>query len=124
MKPWFVTLSLVVLCARSATAQVATPKRVDVTAAGEPQVVDALQLRLRALLRDYPVELHWSHTTEIRPREVFAVQTDALAKIWLDARGSSRAVLYLVDSAHERFLVVTELKRIGSGQLTRQLGGQ
>ncbi len=81
-------------------------RRVEVVAAGERNVTAVLEPRLRLLLQDYPVALFFAVATDFRPRDVFASGNDAcLARIWLDARVSTRAVIYLVDDAHERFLV-------------------
>jgi hypothetical protein len=65
-----------------------------------------LEQRTRALLVEFQVVVAWSVTSQFRPRDVFnAGERPALARIWVDARAPTRAVLYLVDDAHERFLV-------------------
>lgn len=84
----------------------AEPHVVEVTAAGELAPVAAIEQRTRALLVEFPVVVAWSVTASFRPRDVFGSgQRPALARIWLDARAPDRAVLYLADDAHQRFLV-------------------
>jgi hypothetical protein len=79
---------------------------VEIVAAGEAESVTLLEERSRSLLRDYPIRLEWSVRTDFRPRDVFAAgEHAALARIWLDLRQGTQAVLYVVDDAHDRFLV-------------------
>lgn len=79
---------------------------VSITAAGSPTSVAALEQRTRALLQSYAVTVNFAIAPQFRARDVFGPREHvALARIWLDARAESRAVLYLVDDAHDRFLV-------------------
>jgi len=79
---------------------------VAITAAGPPEPVALVEARTRALLRDVPVTISWSVRASFRPRDVFESKDGPeLSRIWLDLRDSARAVLYVVDVAHERFLV-------------------
>lgn|GEM_PF-2536400 len=113
MKFWHVLLAFLLLLSALAKAEPSAPAyRVVVTAAGAREPTSALEARTRALLRDYPVELEWSLAAHFHPRDVFEPtpqtppsEAPTLARIWLDARETTRAVLYLVDDAHERFLV-------------------
>jgi hypothetical protein len=104
--------SSLVLCvfflsrASGAVEPASHPFVVEVTATGHSDALDALESRTRALLRDDPVVVEWIVSDAIRPRDVFESSRDpALAHIWLDASDAARAVLYVVDPAHERFLV-------------------
>lgn len=79
---------------------------VEVTAMGSQLSLDALEERTVALLKDDAVTMHFHVSEGFRPRDVLAAnEGTALAHIWLDARDPKRAVLYVVDPAHERFLV-------------------
>lgn len=90
----------------SAAHAEASPFVIEVTAAGDPASVAALEQRTRALLQSYAVEVHFTIAPQFRARDVFGPrQQAALARIWIDARADSRAVLYVVDDAHDRFLV-------------------
>lgn len=105
---WLSLFLWVMFWSSSVRAQPASePFIVEVTAAGETSPVAALEQRTRTLLVNYPVVVAWSVATNFRAHDVFDAgsSTPALARIWLDARTPSRAVIYLVDDAHDRFLV-------------------
>jgi hypothetical protein len=123
VKRWLLFITLLLL-PRPAAAQSAPSKDVEVVAAGEPQVVDAFEQRLRLLLREYPVQVRWTIAREFRPRDVFVTEEQAaLARIWLDARATSRIVIYLVDDAHERFLVRVVPLESGYDEVARESVG-
>lgn len=104
---WRLILVGLLLWSTAARAETASAQHVvEVTAAGSPASVAALEQRTRALLQGYTVEVHFAVAPQFRARDVFGPrQHGALTRIWLDARAESRAVLYLVDDAHDRFLV-------------------
>lgn len=105
MRIWCAFLIAVFLGAPCAAAE-PEAHLVEIVAAGEAGPVTLLEARSQALLRDYPIRLEWSVRTDFRPRDVFAAgERPALARIWLDLRQETQAVLYVVDDAHDRFLV-------------------
>lgn len=105
MKAWWVFPLAALLTASRAGAEVRT-YLVEVVAAGPAEPIAALEQRTRSLLREYPVVIDWSVRAAFRPRDVFVtVDHESLTRIWLDLRDPAQAVLYVVDDAHEHFLV-------------------
>lgn len=109
----FTVFSIALLVARLAAAELpeALPEArqsVEIIAAGDRPTTLALQARLLPWLDARDVRLGWSFRTSIEPREVLARQApefSLLARIWLDLRSSTRAILYVVDTRGDRFLV-------------------
>jgi len=95
--------------AGTASAETSAPLRsVDVIAAGDRATSLALQARLLPWLDARDVRLSWAFRSSIEPRKVLAQETSGeavLARIWLDVRSTDRAILYVVDTRGERFLV-------------------
>jgi hypothetical protein len=55
-----------------------------------------------------PIELAWSYAARIDPRVVLSTRgSDArvLARVWIDVSGAERAVIYVANTASDRFLV-------------------
>ena len=93
----------------TAHAETSAPQRsVDVIAAGDRATSLALQARLLPWLDARDVRLRWAFRSSIEPRKVLAQDTSGeavLTRIWLDVRSAERAILYVVDTRGERFLV-------------------
>jgi hypothetical protein len=103
----FFTLLLVVIGVPKAWgAQEASSYLVEINATGATLSHTELEARARALLNGFPVVVHWEAREDFRPRDVLSKSDHStLARIWLDGRDPNRAVLYVVDDEHQRFLV-------------------
>jgi hypothetical protein len=90
----------------SATTREISVQRVEFTISGPNATTTAIQALIDSLLERYWVQTTWTVKPAIGPRDVFATEDSAaLARIWLDLRSKNRALLYVVDRQHDRFLV-------------------
>lgn len=123
---WVQLLLLVFTLSVASSASAERPPAwhsVEIVAAGDRGTTLALQARLLTWLDARDVRLGWSFRTSIEPRKVLATKLadDAvLARIWLDLRHPNRAMVYVVDTREERFLVRVLSVPDGYDEITRE----
>ena len=96
---------------------------VEIVAAGGPEILAAMAERARSLPSRFAVSLRWRETEALDPRDVVAPRAAdpaVLTRVWLDLRDPARAVLFIANAAHDRFLVRVVPARDGYGELTRE----
>jgi hypothetical protein len=94
-----------------------------VSVAGDRETTAAVQGGLIELSERQGVELDWSFRSAIAPKDVLAVDAhdpSLLARVWLDVRGSDRAVLYIADTTHDRFLLRVVPLESGYDEVARE----
>jgi hypothetical protein len=96
---------------------------VEVAAAGDPAVTTSMAERVRALGTRLGVSTHWQTRSGIDARDVLSdkhVDAGILARVWLDLSDPKRAVLYVANATHDRFLVRVVPANGGYGELTQE----
>jgi hypothetical protein len=114
---WFLLSSLV------QAAGNAQPQTVEVIAAGDGPTTSALETGIRESLAQRSIELRWSLAESIRARDVLqqhAAAAPLLARIWLDARAADRAMLYVVNTSSDRFLLRVVPLEAGYDEVARE----
>lgn len=109
--------------ARDAPPQAPSAVVVEVAAAGEPAVTSSMAKRIHALGTRLGVSTRWQARTAILARDVLSdkgVEAGILARVWLDLSDPKRAVLYVANAAHDRFLVRVVPADDGYGELTQE----
>lgn len=105
------------------TAHAEVARRVEVSVAGDRETTAALESGLLELSERQGLELDWSTRSAVHPKDVLRVEArDAalLARIWLDVRSSDRAVLYIADTTHDRFLLRVVPLEAGYDEVARE----
>ena len=96
---------------------------VEVVASGGPEILAAMAERVRSLEARYAVRVRWSEAGALDPREIVAPHAaDAalLTRVWLDLSDPRRALLFIANAGHDRFLVRVVPAQDGYGELTRE----
>ena len=98
-------------------------RAVEVVASGGPEILQAMADRVRSLESRYPVAVRWTAVAAIDVREVVAPRAAGeavFARVWLDMSDPARAVLFIANAGHDRFLVRVVPVSDGYGELTRE----
>jgi hypothetical protein len=96
---------------------------VEVAAAGDPATTASMAERVRAVGSRLNVTTRWQDRARIDARDVLAdkgVEAGVLARVWLDLSDPKRAVLYIANATHDRFLVRVVPASDGYGELTQE----
>jgi len=96
---------------------------VEVAAAGDPATTASMAERVRAVGSRLNVSTRWQDRSRIDARDVLAdkgVEAGVLARVWLDMSDPKRAVLYVANATHDRFLVRVVPATDGYGELTQE----
>jgi hypothetical protein len=96
---------------------------VEVAAAGDPAVTASMAERVRALGTRLGVSTRWQTRSGIDARDVLSdkrVDAGILARVWLDLSDPKRAVLYIANATHDRFLVRVVPAEGGYGEVTQE----
>jgi hypothetical protein len=104
---------------RAAPAELA----VVVAAAGDPATTSSMAQRVRAVGSRLHVATRWEQRARIDARDVLSdkgVDEGVLARVWLDLSAPERAVLYVANASHDRFLVRVVPVSDGYGELTQE----
>jgi len=110
------------LSAQDAPRPVPVPV-VEVVASGGPALLAAMAHRIRSLEARFSITVRWSSTPAIDIREVVAPRPAAdavLTRVWLDMSDPQRAMLFIANAGHDRFLVRVVPVGDGYGELTRE----
>jgi hypothetical protein len=86
-------------------------------------VTASMAKRIHALDARLGVSTRWQARTTIDARDVLAdkrLEPGILARVWLDLSDPKRAVLYIANAAHDRFLVRVVPADDGYGELTQE----
>jgi len=105
------------------SAQDAPRPVVEVVASGEPGLLAAMAERIGSLQARFSIALRWSVVPAIDIREVVAPRAAGeavLTRVWLDLSDSQRAMLFIANAGHDRFLVRVVPVGDGYGELTRE----
>jgi hypothetical protein len=100
---------------------------VEIVATGEPRTTEALDQLVRELVAPLRVELEWSNTPTIDPRQVLARRADderVLVRAWVDLSDDSRAKIYVANGGSERFIVRFVPEPNGYDAVAREALGQ
>jgi hypothetical protein len=123
VKRVLLALAAVLALHTASRAQDGSRAAVEVLASGGPAILAAMRDRIRALESRYPIEVRWSEASEIDARAIVAPRAPgdaAIARVWLDLRDARRAVLFIANGGHDRFLVRVVPVSDGWGELTRE----
>ena len=96
---------------------------VEVVASGGAAVLEAMADRIRALESRFPIVVRWSAAAVIDVREIVAPRAAGeavLTRVWLDMSDPERAMLFIANAGHDRFLVRVVPAGDGYGELTRE----
>jgi hypothetical protein len=96
---------------------------VEVAAAGDATTTSSMAQRVRAAGARLHVSTRWEQRPRIDARDVLAdrgVEPGVLARVWLDLSDPERAVLYVANATHDRFLVRVVPVSDGYGELTQE----
>ncbi len=118
-------LAIAVVAALHATARAQAPQRavIDVAAVGAHETLEAIADRVRALETRFAVSVRFGAVDAIDARSILAPRAsgdEAFARVWLDLRNPERAVLFIANAGHDRFLVRALPVTDGYGELTRE----
>jgi hypothetical protein len=98
-------------------------RAVEVAAAGDPAITSSMAERVRAVGSRLHVSTRWERRARIDARDVLADQSadpSVLARVWLDLSDAGRAVLYIANATHDRFLVRVVPVSDAYGELTQE----
>jgi hypothetical protein len=104
-------------------AQDAPRAALDVVAVGPGAALAAMADRVRSLEARFPVAVRWTAVESIDVRAIVApraVDEGVFARVWLDLSNPERAVLFLANAGHDRFLVRVLPVSDDYGELTRE----
>ena len=108
-------------------ADAAGPSVVQIVVTGEAQTTSALEQLVRELVAELPVQLEWSGSRAIDPRQVLARHTDerrVLVRAWVDLSDAKRAKIYVANGESERFIVRFVPEPNGYDAVAREALGQ
>ena len=116
---------MAVVAALHATARAQAPERavIDVAAVGARETLEAIADRVRALETRFSVSVRFGAVDAIDARAILAPRASgepAFARVWLDLSNPERAVLFIANAGHDRFLVRVLPVTDGYGELTRE----
>jgi hypothetical protein len=103
------------------------PSVVQIVATGAPGTTSALEQLVRELVSELPIELEWSVSRAIDPRQVLARRTgdrSALVRAWVDLSDQTRAKIYVANGESERFIVRFVPEPNGYDAVAREALGQ
>lgn len=110
--------------AQAVPSELAVRARVEVTAAGSGAVLDAMAQRIEALQKRMAIVVTWSVRPALDVRDIVAPRVDtaqrSLARVWLDLSAQDRALIFIANSDHDRFLVRVLPVDSGYGELTQE----
>ena len=108
-------------------ADAAIPSVVQIVVTGETRTTSALEQLVRELVAGLPVQLEWSGSRAIDPRQVLARHADdrrVLVRAWVDLSDAKRAKIYVANGESERFIVRFVPEPNGYDAVAREALGQ
>jgi hypothetical protein len=108
-------------------ADAAGPSVVQIVVTGEAHTTSALEQLVRELVAELPVQLEWSGSRAIDPRQVLARHADerrVLVRAWVDLSDAKRAKIYVANGDSERFIVRFVPEPNGYDAVAREALGQ
>jgi len=108
-------------------ADPAVPSVVQIVVTGEAPTTSALEQLVRELVGELPVQLEWSGSRAIDPRQVLAGHADerrVLVRAWVDLSDAKRAKIYVANGESERFIVRFVPEPNGYDAVAREALGQ
>jgi hypothetical protein len=100
---------------------------VEIVITGDARDTLALEQLVRELVAHLPVELEWSVSPAIDPRQVLARRIDdrhVLVRAWVDVSDERRAKIYVANGGSERFIVRFVPEPNGYDAVAREALGQ
>jgi hypothetical protein len=100
---------------------------VEITITGDGRDTLALEQLVRELVASLPIELEWSVSPAIDPRQVLARRVDdrhVLVRAWVDVSDTKRAKIYVANGGSERFIVRFVPEPNGYDAVAREALGQ
>lgn len=108
-------------------ADAAVPSVVQIVVTGEAHTTSELEQLVRELVAELPVQLEWSSSRAIDPRQVLARRADdrrVLVRAWVDLSDGKRAKIYVANGESERFIVRFVPEPSGYDAVAREALGQ